>query len=62
MARGTKLRNVRVPDSLWDSAMSLARSRGETVTSVITEALQAYVESAEPGVPPESEITTSTDQ
>lgn len=39
----TTLRNVRVPESLWASALALARSRGETISDVLREALEEYV-------------------
>lgn len=45
MSRGTPLRNVRVPDELWDAAKSAADARGETVSAVILRALQRYVAS-----------------
>lgn len=39
----TPLRNVRVPDDLWDDVKAKAEQRGETVTDVILRALHAYV-------------------
>jgi predicted HicB family RNase H-like nuclease len=39
----TKLRNVRVPDDLWDAAKAEALRQGETVTEVIRRALRKYV-------------------
>ena len=39
----TPLRNVRVPDDLWDAAMSKALDRGENLSEVIRRALEKYV-------------------
>ena len=39
----TPLRNVRVPDDLWDAAMSKALERGESLSEVIRRALEHYV-------------------
>lgn len=39
----TPLRNVRIPDTLWTAAKETAERRGETVSSVITAALERYV-------------------
>ena len=44
MPDGTPLRNVRVPDDLWDAAMSKALERGETLSEVIRKALEKYVQ------------------
>lgn len=41
---GTPLRNVRVPDDLWDAAMSKALERGESLSEVIRRALEKYVQ------------------
>lgn len=38
----TPVRNLRV-GSVWDLALRIARRRGETLTGVITKALEAYV-------------------
>jgi hypothetical protein len=43
MPDGTPLRNVRVPDDLWQSAMAKALDRGETLSDVIRRALEKYV-------------------
>ena len=43
MPDGTPLRNVRVPDDLWQSAMSKALDRDETLSDVIRKALERYV-------------------
>lgn len=40
----TPLRAVRVPDELWDAALSCTRADGRTVTDVVVEALRAYVD------------------
>lgn len=39
----TPSRNVRVPDDLWDAAMSKALDRGESLSEVIRRALEKYV-------------------
>lgn len=37
------MRTVRVPPQLWRDALAVARSRGETLSSVIVKALEQYV-------------------
>lgn len=39
----TPLRNVRIPDHVWDRAKEVAAERGETLTSVIESALRRYI-------------------
>lgn len=39
----TKLRNVRVPDELWNAAMAEAKTEGRTLTDVIVSDLHRYV-------------------
>ena len=39
----TPSRNVRVPDDLWEAAVSKAAARGETVSDVLRRALEKYV-------------------
>lgn len=39
----TKLRNVRVPDELWNAAMTEAQEEGRTLTDVIISDLHRYV-------------------
>jgi predicted HicB family RNase H-like nuclease len=43
MPPGTKLRNVRVADSLWLRAMEVAARRDESLSDVIRAALERYV-------------------
>lgn len=43
MPDGTPLRNVRVPDDLWQAAMAKALERGESLSEVIRRALEKYV-------------------
>ena len=43
MPDGTPLRNVRVPDDLWQAAMAKAAERGETLSDVLRRALERYV-------------------
>lgn len=45
--KGTKHRNIRVPDVLWDEAKVRAAERGETLAGVVNAALADYVEAAE---------------
>lgn len=47
----TRLRNVRVPDGLWQAAKDKAAAEGRTLTDVILSALQRYV-STPPKPPP----------
>lgn len=44
MPRGTTLRNVRVPDEIWDAAKGQAGANGETVSDVVRRALVEYIE------------------
>ncbi len=44
MSRGTTLRNVRVPDNLWDAALSRAVKDETSVSEVLRELLQAWVD------------------
>lgn len=39
----TPLRNVRVPDDVWNAAKAAAQGRGETVSEVINAALRRYI-------------------
>lgn len=39
----TKLRNIRVPDELWNAAMTEAQAEGRTLTDVIVSDLHRYV-------------------
>jgi hypothetical protein len=39
----TPLRNVRVPDDVWQPAMERAKENGETVSDVVRRALAEYV-------------------
>jgi hypothetical protein len=43
MPPGTKLRNVRVADSLWLAARKVAADRDEKLSDVIRAALELYV-------------------
>lgn len=45
--KGTKHRNIRVPDEVWDAAKIRAAERGETVSGVVNAALVEYVEEDE---------------
>jgi len=39
----TPLRAVRVPNEVWDAAVTKARDEGTTVTAVVLVALRAYI-------------------
>jgi hypothetical protein len=39
----TPLRNVRVPDELWNAAMAEAKAEGRSLTDVIVSDLHRYV-------------------
>lgn len=39
----TKLRNVRVPDELWNAAMTEAKEEGRSLSDVIISDLHRYV-------------------
>lgn len=40
---GTRLRNFRADDELWDAAKATAARRGEDLSSVIRKGLERYV-------------------
>jgi predicted DNA-binding protein len=40
----TKGRSIRVPDELWQEALTTSQQQGETISDVVREALQEYVE------------------
>lgn len=44
----TPVRNVRVPDPLWEAAKARAAAEGRTVTDVIVTALHRYVSAPQP--------------
>jgi predicted DNA binding CopG/RHH family protein len=39
----TPLRNIRIPDDLWDAAKAKAEARGSALSTVIREFLRRYV-------------------
>jgi hypothetical protein len=39
----TPLRNVRVPDDVWQAALAATAYNGTTVTAVVVAALERYV-------------------
>ncbi|MEU2339943.1 YlcI/YnfO family protein [Streptomyces sp. NPDC013172] len=41
----TPVRNIRVPDGLWEAAKAKAKAEGRTLTDVIVAALHRYVAS-----------------
>lgn len=43
MSKGTTLRNVRVPQDLWDAALARAKANRTNLSEVIREALARYV-------------------
>jgi Arc/MetJ-type ribon-helix-helix transcriptional regulator len=44
MPPGTTLRNVRVPDELWDAALARAEDEHTNVSEVVRELLQEWVD------------------
>jgi predicted transcriptional regulator len=42
-ATHTPIRNVRVPDDLWEAAQEAAEAKGTTVSAVIVAALRRFV-------------------
>ena len=44
MPRGTKLRNFRADDTLWERAKAVADKREENLSDVLRKALEEYVE------------------
>jgi Arc/MetJ-type ribon-helix-helix transcriptional regulator len=44
MPPGTTLRNVRVPDELWDAALARAENEYTNVSEVVRELLQQWVD------------------
>lgn len=45
----TPMRHVRVPDELWERALSSAKARGESVSDAVRGFLADYVEENLPG-------------
>lgn len=43
MPRGTRLRNIRVADDLWQRARAVAEAREENLSDVLRAALERYV-------------------
>lgn len=37
------LRNFRVPQDTWDLALAVTKRRGETISGVLTDALERYL-------------------
>jgi len=44
MPPGTTLRNVRVPDELWDAALARAEDEQTNVSEVVRQLLQEWVD------------------
>lgn len=54
--RGTRLRNVRVGDTLWARAKEIARARGENLSEhVVRPALERYVKRHDGEIPKDDE-------
>jgi len=51
MARGTARRTIRVPDELWLAAQNRADERRESLSEVIRNALERYVDDPDQGPP-----------
>lgn len=43
MSAGTTLRNVRIPDEVWDAAKAKAEAEGRSVSEVIRTYLERWV-------------------
>ena len=43
MSAGTTLRNVRIPDELWEAAKAKAEAEGRTVSEVLRTYLERWV-------------------
>jgi len=43
MSRGTSHHAIRIPDTLWHQALTLAKTRGDNLSEIIRAALVAYV-------------------
>lgn len=43
MSRGTKQRNFRAEDELWDKAKEVADRRGDNLSDILRQALETYV-------------------
>jgi len=46
-SKGTQRHAIRIPDDLWQAALSLARSRGENLSDIIRAALADYIKHEE---------------
>ena len=44
MARGTTLRNIRIPDILWDAVLRATADEGTNASEVVRELLSKWVE------------------
>jgi predicted DNA-binding protein len=44
VSKGTPIRNIRVPDDIWQRAKARAAAQGTTVSDIIQEALRKYAE------------------
>lgn len=44
MSRGTAHRTIRIADELWSAARAVAAKRGDSLSDVIREALERYVQ------------------
>ncbi|WP_062304127.1 hypothetical protein [Demequina subtropica] len=44
MSNPTRVRNVRVPDTLWSAAAATAAERGEPLADVLRDCLATYVD------------------
>lgn len=43
MSRGTPNRAIRIPDELWQAALTVAKERGETLSDIIRDRLTGYL-------------------
>jgi hypothetical protein len=43
MPRGTTLRNIRIPDDLWDAVLRKAEAEGRNASEVVREYLEKWI-------------------
>lgn len=44
MSRGTTHRSIRIPDDLWEAARKKAAAEGRTISDILRESLEQYVQ------------------
>lgn len=43
MSKGTPRRSVRIPDDVWNEALTIATGRGDKLSDIMREALERYI-------------------